>query len=149
MASVSVSEAAKQLGIAVNEAFDELSRDAQSKSWRGLNLLRNSALDVLGKDGHGRVYKVAHTKGAYHTASAPGEPPAPNLGNLRRSWRQQLTATRRPGGVRIAMSITNQMPYARFLEEGTARMKPRPYARKIAEGALPDIMKLFESLNVR
>lgn len=141
-------EAAEKLGVAVNAMFNRLAANTQSRSWRALNLLRNSALDVLGKDGHGRVYKVAHTKGTYHTASAPGEPPAPNLGNLRRSWRQSMAARRLGKKVAIELKITNQMPYAAALEEGTARMKPRPYRERIAEGARPKILNLFRNVEV-
>lgn len=144
----SAAEASKQLGVAVNAMFSQLAADAQAKSWRALNLLRNSALDVLGKDGHGRRYKVAHTKSTYHTASAPGDPPAPNLGNLRRSWRQSMTAAKVGKQVKIELKITSQMPYAAMLEHGTSRMKPRPYRQRIAEGAAPAIVKLFRIVKV-
>ena len=56
-----------------------------------------------------------------HRASKPGDPPAPDTGDLRRS-----TFMEESGG-RILVGV--QMAYARFLEFGTERMAPRPFMR--------------------
>lgn len=56
-----------------------------------------------------------------HRASKPGDPPAPDTGDLRRSTFMEESAERIVVGV--------QMAYARFLEFGTERMAPRPFMR--------------------
>lgn len=83
----SAGEVAADLEVAVNDEVKLLNRQAQSRARRAVNIMRNSAFDVLGQDGHGRRY-------GKHTASAPGEAPAPDTGNLRRNWRQYVLAKR-------------------------------------------------------
>ena len=56
-----------------------------------------------------------------HRASAPGAPPAPDTGDLRRSTFMEES------GNRILVGV--QMAYARFLEFGTEHMQPRPFMR--------------------
>ena len=45
------------LEIAVRELVNEINAAARSRATRGTNILRNAALEVLGHDGSGRVYK--------------------------------------------------------------------------------------------
>ncbi len=56
-----------------------------------------------------------------HRASAPGDPPAPDLGTLKRSVFIERTATGYIIGVAARTGI--------YLERGTLRIKPRPFLR--------------------
>ena len=59
-----------------------------------------------------------------HRASAPGRPPAPDTGSLKRSaFVEQITG---------AFLVGVAMAYARWLEFGTPRIKPRPFMRPAA-----------------
>jgi HK97 gp10 family phage protein len=84
----------------------------------------------------------------FHRASLPGSPPAVNTNRLRASWsvervwgggRDTISAVYRQGSTAILRYGSN-VPYARFLEFGTRRMKKRPYLRptmpKIADISL-------------
>lgn len=112
----------------------------------------------LSQPGSGRLYKVRKGKGyigkkvalqgpvmsgrralgkvgsrlnatKFHQASAPGEPPAPELNELKRSiYVQKEGIFRRIVGVAKA--------YAAWLEFGTPRMAPRPYLRNTMEESL-------------
>lgn len=132
---------ARQLEIEVRGMVLEINANARGRAFRGVNLLRNAALEVLGQNGGGRVYKR-------HVASAPGQPPAPDKGNLRRNWRQAVTAypNGKGLGVRIHMKITSDMFYQPFLEHGTRKMAPRPHMERIKAKARPQIAALFASI---
>ena len=67
----------------------------------------------------GRMYKVSRT-GKQHQASAPGQAPAIDTGNLVNSIRHQRV------GQENARTYTNT-EYAAHLEFGTAKMAPRPF----------------------
>lgn len=71
---------------------------------------------------HGRTYIVGGTAEhpIEHTASAPGEAPAVDTGNLMNSVSHTMTGTT-VGEVAVGAE------YGAFLELGTSRMAPRPY----------------------
>lgn len=131
---------AAQLKIEVEKTVEEINAAAISRSDRALNVMRNSALEVLGHDGSGRVYKNGHV------ASSPGSPPAPDTGSLRRNWSQQKLIGGNGGGVRIHLRLRSQMFYAPFLDLGTRRMAPRPFTKPIEQKARPQVAALFSNL---
>ena len=137
--------AARYLRIEVNSLVMELNQNARSRANRGVNLLRNAALVVLGQDGSGRVY---HRDGRVQVASAPGEPAAPDLGNLRKNWRMATLAffNGKGLGINIHMRITSDMFYSMFQEKGTRFIAPRPYHDRIKTKARPQIVALFSSI---
>ena len=49
-------------------------------------------------------------------------------------------------GVRIVCRIKSDMPYASILENGTARMKARPFRQRIIDQAKPEIVRIFEEV---
>lgn len=73
----------------------------------------------------GRVYKVPGTKHKVYTASAPGEPPAVMLGQLRQSIKFAIDATIKG----IVGLVGSDLKKAPMLEYGTSRIKPRPFLR--------------------
>jgi HK97 gp10 family phage protein len=68
---------------------------------------------------HGRRY-------GKHVASAPGEPPATDIGALANSIRTELV-TETPGYVEA--QVATNMVYAPILEEGGSYIKARPFFR--------------------
>ena len=119
-----------------------INRQVLSRARRGTNILRNSAMTVLGQDGSGRRYRNGHV------ASAPGQPPTPDRGNLRRNWREQSFAQANGlgRGVDIRLRITSDVPYAKYLEFGTRKLQPRPFREKIKSKARPEIESLFAGI---
>lgn len=128
--------AAADLEVAVKEIVQGINAAAISRADRGLNIMRNAALIVLGQNGSGRTYRG-------HVASAPGQPPAPDKGNLRRNWQQRKYIT---GKVRITLQMKSRMFYAGFLEHGTRKMAARPFHDRIKQKALPEIQALYSNL---
>lgn len=115
-----------------------INRQIVSRAKRGTVILRNAASDVLGKNGTGRVY-------GRHVASAPGQPPAPDSGSLRRHWREQSFAQANGlgRGIDVKLRITSDVPYSGFLEFGTRKMAARPFVERIKSKAAPEIASLF------
>jgi len=142
---MSPAAAARYLRVEVNSLMLEMNQNARSRARRGVNLLRNAALEVLGQNGSGRVY---HRGGRVQIASAPGQPPAPDKGNLRKNWRMATLAylNGKGLGIDIHMRITSDMFYADFLEHGTRKMAARPYRERIKTKARPQIAALFASI---
>ena len=122
--------------VAVREIVKEINAAAKARADRGLNILRNSALEVLSKETHGRRYKRG-------VASVPGATPNPQAGNLRRDWSQQKIVS---GNIRITLKIKSRMFYADFLEHGTRKMAARPYRERIRKSAIPKIRALYSDL---
>ena len=131
---------AAQLEIEVKKSVQEINAAAISRGDRALNVMRNCALEVLGHDGSGRVYRNGHV------ASSPGSPPAPDTGSLRRNWSQQKLIGGNGGGVRIILRLRSQMFYAHFLDQGTRKMAPRPFTKPIEQKALPQVAALFSNI---
>lgn len=119
-----------------------INRQVLSRARRGTNILRNSAMEVLGQNGSGRVYKNGHV------ASAPGQPPAPDTGNLRRNWREsQFVHPNGFGrGIDVKLQIKSDTFYAQFLEHSTSRMAARPFVERIKTKARPEIEALFAGI---
>lgn len=68
----------------------------------------------------GRIYNSPGNLGNRHQASAPGEAPADQTGDLRRSIKYRVFNHRR-------MEFGESQFYGKFLEDGTRRMAPRPH----------------------
>lgn len=119
-----------------------INRQVLSRAVHGTKILRNSASEVLGHDGSGRRYRNGHV------ASSPGQPPAPDTGHLRRSWRESSMAKANGlgRGISVLLRITSDTPYAIYLNEGTSRMRPRPFIERIKTRATPKIVALFNSI---
>lgn len=74
--------------------------------------------DVLNRAGTGKQY-------GKHQASAPGEPPARDLGNLVAQTNADPTI-RDDGDAKVG-TVTSNAAYSRALHEGTERMAARPF----------------------
>lgn len=142
-----------------NRAYKGLIKRIQDYGWIGVQYLRNAELKVLsgqrsGKRYHvpgtGRVkyYKRTHKATIMYktyAASAPGEPPAVRTGALRTSWQPVVKDI--PDGVRLRLNTSqNGKRYPGYLENGTKRMAPRPYVKRIQELAEPQIRRIYRNL---
>ena len=73
-----------------------------------------------------------HNKKIPHHPSLPGNPPAPDTGNLRNSIRYEIHAEpRSPYGV--VGTTQKDPPYGQYLEYGTSKVAPRPWLRPAME----------------
>jgi hypothetical protein len=89
---------------------------------------------ILSPPKTGRVY---HRAGRTHQASAPGEAPANDFGQLAASGRAIY-----PGqeDLFIIRGIANwSTDYAAYLELGTSRIDPRPFGRPAADFVAPEL----------
>lgn len=75
----------------------------------------------------GRIY--SRTGGKTHQASAPGEAPAPDTGDLRQSV-ASLPIERRARSVRAKVGTSSD--HAEHTELGTEKMAPRPHTSRLA-----------------
>lgn len=82
-------------------------------------------VDLLSQPGQGAVYPRGKKS---HRASAPGDPPAVDTGNLRRNRATEVISA--GGGVSIGILSVNS-EYAEALEFGTEKMAPRPFLGRI------------------
>lgn len=132
------------------EIFDEIGQNVISRSSRIVNSLRNSALEVLGGTRSGASYRKPGTyvkkASNYYQASAPGEPPAPRTGSLRRNWNPFVSTEHGGGRYAVKAGIESGQHYARYLEDGTSHMAPRPYVERILERSKNDIESILSDL---
>jgi HK97 gp10 family phage protein len=88
---------------------------------RGVEDVANEAVSlILNTPKSGRIY---HRGGVAHQASAPGEPPASDTGQLVASVTTSVDETSLTGNVNFGSD------HALALEKGTFKMAPRPFAR--------------------
>lgn len=89
----------------------------------GADLKRTASRQILEKPKGGRTYRVRRGKTRRrHVASAPGESPA----NLSGDYRKSIGFKIKGSSQMIFGAGSAKVPYAKFLEKGTRRMKPRP-----------------------
>ena len=150
-----------KIQVAMDQLYDQAVKQARSMAWVGVQYLRNAELKVLSGQrsgrrynvpGTGRVkyYKRTHTATITYrkyTASAPGEPPAVRTGVFRTSW--QMKVEDQKDGVLLRLETDEaKKEYPDYLENGTARMAPRPYVQRIQEMAEPQIRKLLQNIRL-
>lgn len=136
-------EVDRAMNARVKQMVREVETKAKASAVRASNELRNSALFVLKGQRSGKRYKKPHTKRAYYTASAPGEPPAVRTGMLRMSWGIKAVGD---GKGTYTAGIYSDVPYAEELENGNSRIKQRPYRQQIIERAKPKVTAIFKEL---
>jgi HK97 gp10 family phage protein len=92
-------------------------------------------ISKLGMMGNPEVVAVYRAEGKenmseFHQASAPGEPPANDTGELGRTIKSTMEVLK--PGVAAAV-VWADAPYAKYLEFGTKRMEPRPFMTPAVE----------------
>lgn len=147
---------------AITDAItSQIRTQMEGRAYQAANELRNSSLLVLRGQRTGRRYKVPGTyrrqrdpatgkmkNGRYYTASAPGEPPAVRTGAFRLSWQPEAHVVHGSYISRIASDIRTddgKHILGEILENGTARMAPRPHHDRILEHAEPKIYRIYNA----
>lgn len=90
--------------------------------------------DILNRPGTGKTY-------GKHTASAPGEPPAPDTGNLRAQTNADTDL--RTDGDDLVGAIVSNAAQAEALERGTERIAARPFLGLLKTDHADDLRRAF------
>ena len=122
----------------VDEAVKRLKGVAEERMAEVANMVRNNTLETLAGPRSGRVYRVPGTSRMY-TASSPGEAPAVQLGDLRKSVK---CGTERSGDEIIGF-VGTDLPKGPMLEFGTSRMAARPWLRPSFEKSSDQIKMIL------
>lgn len=83
----------------------------------------------------GRIYK--RKNGITHRASAAGEYPKTDTGTLKRSVHFTVKY--------LSASVGSNLDYAKWLEEGTSRMAPRPWLQRSFDAKQKEIQQLLDA----
>jgi hypothetical protein len=94
--------------------------------------LRNRMVVSFNEPKAGREYKRTKPTKRVHRASAPGEAPAVDSGHLQNTIEPDF-----PTPLKGVLTIGAE--YARWLEEGTDRIAPRPFIFPALKGALEQL----------
>jgi hypothetical protein len=105
---------------------DGLSQAAVERGVRAATIdAKGLMVGILNQPGKGKTY----TRGTVtHTASAPGQAPAPDTGRLKNSTQGEVFATSE--GALGIVSVNTE--YAAALELGTEKIAPRPFISRLA-----------------
>ena len=117
-------------------AFDKLTGDAAEAGLRGAlgeyeKIMKD---DVLSRSGSGRIY-------GKHQASAPGEPPAPDMGALRANTNADPTL--QDDGQEVVGRIVANSAQAAALHNGTERIAARPFMDVPAREHQAELQRAF------
>lgn len=111
------------MAVRLNHARAGAQQLANQRAAQKAQELRTEMVLAASQPGKGREYR----RGAKtHHASAPGDGPAVDRGDLVKSIQARQL---KPGHWRVAV----REPYALFLEFGTRKMAPRPFVRVAVE----------------
>ena len=145
----------------IKTTLDGVEREVASRAYRVSNELRNASLQVLRGDRGGHRYKIPGTykrqrdkasgkmrNGRYYTASKPGEAPANRTGVFRLSWGTHVRVERSGKTYRCVSAIESNLRVGKYLlgeilEDGTARMAPRPYKQAVRDRAMPRVLAIY------
>ena len=122
----------------IDEAIKKIADHAEERMLEAVDEVRNATLETLSGSRSGRIYKVPGT-GVYYTASAPGEPPAVQLGDLRKSVKGGIEKE----GKDVIGFVGSELPKASMLEMGTSKMLPRPWLRPSFEKSVDKVKSIF------
>lgn len=118
------------------QAFEQMTQEAAEGGLRaalgkGESILKG---DILNRTGTGRQY-------GKHRASAPGEPPAPDTGNLRANTNADTNL--QEDGTDLVGRIVANSAQAEALEKGTERIAARPFLGRLETDHRNDLLRAF------
>lgn len=142
------SNASQVIAKTVATTLKGVQQEVSQRAYRASNELRNASLFVLRGKRSGKVYRVPNTQRTYQ-ASAPGESPAVRTGAFRLSWGTHVHVEKNGKHFRAVSAIESKERAGGYLlgemlENGTAKMKPRPYKKKVIDRALPKVKAIYQ-----
>ena len=149
--------ASQVIGKTVTATLNGIQKEVTQRTYRASNELRGASLRILRGKRSGKKYRVPNTSRTY-TASAPGEPPAvlfvqaavgERPGAFRLSWGAHVHVEKNGTLFRAVAAIESReragdQLLGETLENGTGRMKPRPYKQKVIDMAMPKVKALYQ-----
>jgi HK97 gp10 family phage protein len=122
-----------KIGKELNMAAMKIPGEITKELIIGANEIRNTMIKSMQKEKKtGRIYRKS--KNVQHQASAPGEPPAVDSGELLRSIMFDVHQ------FALEIGVAGGAPYAEALEFGTKKMQPRPFLNPAVEKHKQDII---------
>ena len=100
--------------------------------------VRNETIRTLSGNRTGRTYRVPGTQVTY-TASAPGEAPAVQTGQLRNSVRDNVYKREKS----VVGEVGTELMKGLWLEKGTKNMAPRPWLEVSFQRAQPRVREIL------
>ena len=122
----------------LEQVMGKINETARQRMFQAVNTVRNEVLETLSGSRSGRTYKVPGTQKTY-TASAPGEPPAVQTGELRQSISTEVEGQGRD----IVGRVGTDKIQGKMTEFGTRNMAPRPWLRKSFENKENEVKEIF------
>lgn len=125
------------------KALHQLSADIGGGNTSGVKkaalVLERKLKEKLSQPGSGRIYRARKGRGQ-HQASAPGEPPAPDLGDLRKSIGQEVVSNVRRVGTGLLRAPSLEFGNIWPTSTGGKRvLAPRPFMRPAADEAAEEM----------
>lgn len=99
------------------------------------HMVRNEAVNLITQGPKTGV--TYYRRGVAHVASAPGEPPAADLGNLHNS------ITVQPNPALLLVQVNAGAKYSAALEYGTRKMAARPFMSRALTTHLPALNRIL------
>lgn len=124
----------------LSKVISTFEKGAEAKLITAANIGRASVVEVLTGTRGGREYKVPGTQ-VRVKASAPGEAPATRTGRLRQSY---AVSDIYDHNGNMSIRVGSELDYARRLERGTKKMKPRPHLEPAMRKVQPQINIVME-----
>lgn len=114
--------------------------DLKKLVFRAANYVQNEAkLSIQNGPKTGVVY-TAYNPRRVHQASAAGEAPASDTGNLVNNIAIDMDADR------LGASVESNAEYSAYLEFGTSEMAPRPFLQPALEVTRPLVRRLLRDI---
>lgn len=120
---------------------NKMNQSAEERMLEATNHVRSAVLNTLTGSRTGRTYYVPGTRKRY-TSSAPGEPPAQQLGDLRKSIKSGVEGE----GKTIVGFVGTELEKGPMLEYGTRNMAARPWLRPSFEKTVEEIKKILNKV---
>lgn len=120
------------------EVAKKIAKTSEDRMLEAVFEVRNTVLETLSGTRTGRVYRVPGTMKEY-TASSPGQPPAVQLGDLKKSVKGGVEKE----GKDVVGFVGSELPKASMLEYGTSRMAARPWLRLSFEKSLDKVKEIM------
>ncbi len=123
------------------EIFPALESEATKRMYAATARVQKEVVETLSGDRTGRRYRVPGTN-RFYTASAPGEPPAVQLGDLRMDVQEKGVRVFRKGQSTKG-HVGSTLDKAVWLEKGTKHMAPRPWLQRSFDSSKEEVKEIL------